>query len=171
LLTPSEARRDLQALVTRVDEPGKPLRARRLLAALRRSQATLASGCTLARRSSFRGPTIAEPAVTLVLETPVASLERIYLRVEPRLPPDLVEIPPLRTRLVDLWIEPGRDRDAVPVQDIPEIAGPLGTLCRALWPALLEATSTADALARAEVVLASFTPDGFRTIACGRLRG
>lgn len=162
--------RDLERLVRVADDRTKPLRAHRLVAGLRRaSKAGLGSGFTLARSASFRGPTLDEPPVTLVLATPERSLERIYLRAEARFAPDLVEIPPLRTRFVDLWIEPGRDRAGTAVQNIPSIARVLEDLSMKLWKATLSATTTADALVRAERVLESFEAGGFSRVACGRL--
>jgi hypothetical protein len=165
-------RRDLERLIKVADDPSKPLRAQRLLSGLRRaSKAGLGAGFSLARRGLFRGPTLDEPPVTLVLETPEPSIPRIYIRAEPRFSPDLVEIPPLRTRFLDVWIEPGCDREGTPVQAISSIAWTLREICGALWRELGTATTTAEALTRAERILDSFEMDGFVKVACGRLQG
>jgi len=163
-------RRDLERLLKVADDRTKPLRAQRLLAGLRRaSKAGLGSGFTLARRGLFHGPTLDEPPITLVLRTPEPSIERIYIRVEPRFAPDLVEIPPLRTRFLDVWIEPGHDRDGTAIQEISSIAWTLRELCGMLWRELRAAKTTTDALSRAERLLESFEMGGFEKVACGRL--
>jgi clorobiocin biosynthesis protein Clo-hal len=168
------AERALAEVVAELDDRAAPLRVTRLAVALRkRIHAEGSAGpVRLARRASFRGPKIGDPPVTLVLATGSAAAPKIYVRAEPRLPPELVEIPPLRTRYLDIWVEPGVDREGRRLEDVAELAPVVALLervMRALWERLATAANVGAALAETERVLNEIDVTGATRIACGRL--
>lgn len=165
------ARAALERIVEHADDPSRPLRAHRLRTALRRATkaAPLPAGLTIVDPRSFRSPRIDEPPVTLVLATPEPSLPRLYVRAEPRLPPESIEIAPLRMRFVDVWIEPGRDRDGTPVERLASVRALTADLGRSLAEALRGSSSTSESLDRAEACLRALSCPGYSTIACGRI--
>lgn len=165
------ARAALEGIVRDADDPSRPLRAHRLRASLRRAtnESRLPSGIAIVDPRSFRMPRLDEPPVTLVLVTPEPTLPRIYVRAEPRLRPDATELPPLRTRFLDVWIEPGHDKGGAPIDRLASVRSLSAEVCRSLASALKGATSTAEALDRAETCLRSLTVPGYSAIACGRL--
>lgn len=164
----------LHRLIAALDDPARPLalaRVRsRLRAALRETKA-LPHGITAAGSREHRGGGVAEPAMTAIFDAPSSALPRVYLQIEARLPPELTELPVLRTRFLDGWVRPERGPDGRPLTDWPEVAAFLAAACERLWAALASAGTTAAAFAAAERVLCAQGgwPHAYRLVASGRL--
>jgi flavin-dependent dehydrogenase len=143
-------------------------RARRLL-----RESPLPHGVTIARDTEHRGGGVREPSMTAVFQSraPDSPLARVYVVVESRLPPELTEMPVVRTRFLDMWVRPSRTRDGLDVAEIPEVRALVAESSRVLWRALTPCGSRGAAFAAAEAALSppSFSPAGYALLACGRL--
>lgn len=109
--------------------------------------------------------------MTAVFESTSKSprVERVYLVLEARVPPDLTDLPVLRTRFLDLWVRPGKTRDGTDLDTLPEVHALLAPATKALWDALLTPTTVATAFVAAESALRGLAATGHTLIACGRL--
>ncbi len=167
-------RRSLARLVLAADDGASPLRIAavraRLRRALRESDA-LPVGVAAAAPREHRGGGVAEPAMTAIFDASekAGGLDRLYLILEARVPPELSEIPLLRTRFLDLSVRPARTKDDREVLRVPAAARLLDEATRALWDAVGPATTHARAFDLADAALRALAPTGFTLVACGRL--
>lgn len=157
-----------------IDEPSSPLSLRTVRTRLKRTLSTaLPDGIHLVPSRQLRGGNTGEPALTTVFEATIEEIlgERVYFILEARVPPELREIPPLRTRFVDLWIRPERTRQGQPLRNVPTISRFLDTVCIRLRESLLHAATRTAAFHRAQHMFetSDWTTTGFRLVACGRL--
>lgn len=155
------------------DDRGGPLRLGAVRARMRRAlAASLPEGITVVKSRELRGGGVADPALSVVFDAPEgAVVPRVYLSIEARLPPELCEIPILRTRFLDVWARPSRGPDGREIGRDPAMASFFEAAARRLWIALEGAATRAAAFTAAEEALAppGFDPPGFRRVAGGRL--
>ncbi len=166
-----EVGRVLATLADAADTSAGASAVRRVELAVRRAApGALPPGVSVARQRDHRGGRLHEPPVTAVY-APVEprALGRLYLRLEARLPPSEVEVPPLRTRFLDLWVEPGLDRAGARVEDDPAVKALIESAGASLWSALEGVGSLGEALEVGERTLAGLASPGLPLIACGRL--
>ncbi|TKD09230.1 NAD(P)/FAD-dependent oxidoreductase [Polyangium fumosum] len=164
----------LVGLVAAADDPAKPLLLRRVRAQLRtalRAPGVLPAEITATPSRAFRGGGVAEPPMTLVFRAkhPENPVPRVYLLLEARLPPELVDIPILRTRFCDVWLRPERARDGRLLAEVPEVRSLVESACAAIWDATRPATTLPAAFAAAEAALRALTPAGYTFEISGRL--
>ena len=162
------------ALVLRVDEPAKAPKMSQLRAALRkalRDPKALPEGVTAAPSRAFRGGGVSEPPMTVVFRatSPNAAATRIYFVVEARLPPEMVDIPVLRTRFLDVWLRPERTQDGRVLREVPEVAALVDASCVAIWDAVSRVSTLSAAFAGAEAALRSRVVLGYELESAGRL--
>ncbi|MDI1443875.1 NAD(P)/FAD-dependent oxidoreductase [Polyangium sp. 6x1] len=164
----------LVGLVAAADDPAEPMLLRRVRARLRkalRAPSVLPAEITATPSRAFRGGGVAEPPMTLVFRAKHAesAVPRVYLLLEARLPPELVDIPILRTRFCDVWLRPERARDGRLLSDVPEVRSLLAEASAAIWEATRAATTLPAAFAAAEAALRALTPAGYAFEISGRL--
>ncbi len=158
------------------DDRATPLRMRRVRVRLRKSlraPRALPAGLTLAAVSDTRGGRAADAPLTAVFDAREGDppVPRVYLLLTARVPPELTEMPVLRTRFLDLWVRPARAPDGRELTRVPEVARLIEEATRRLWEALRTTPSRARAFEAADAALRppSFAPDAFTLTACGRL--
>lgn len=168
--------RSLRALAEAADDPRAPLRLGAVRARLRRAlleKDALPEGIFAVKAREHRGGGVAEPPLSAIFAAtdPACPARRVYLVIEARVPPELVEIPVLRTRFVDVWSRPAELADGRALGSVPEAARLIARAAERLWIALGPASSRGAAFALAEEALtpSGFTPEGFSLLACGRL--
>ena len=155
------------------DDPDVPLRLGRVRARMRRAlvaEGALPEGTAITKSREHRGGGMANPALTVVFEAAAPSpVSRVYFVVETRIPPELTEIPILRTRFVDIWARPAKAADGTEIARVPEIAAFFDAATSALWQSLRSAGSLAAAFAAADAALAlpQFDRPGYSRIASG----
>ncbi len=157
------------------DDPAAKLRLRAVRARLRGAlgaPGALPEGVAVTRSREHRGGGVDEPPLTVVFEaTAPLPVRRLYVVIEARIPPELTEIPILRTRFLDVWARPARAADGTGIMRAPGVAAFFEAAAQRLWGALRGAGTRAAAFAAADEALAppGFEPAGLRRIAGGRL--
>ncbi len=164
----------LAEIVAGADDPGSPLVLKRVRAGVRkalRAHEALPEGISASSSREHRGGGVAEPAMTAVFRAPNddAPVQRIYFVLEARLPPELLDLPVLRTRWLDVWVKPERARDGRLLREIPFAGELIDGACEALWSALSGTSNRASAFAAADATLRALTPRGFALETSGRL--
>jgi flavin-dependent dehydrogenase len=164
----------LAALVAGADDASAPLVLKRVRAAVRkalRAPDALPAGISASSSREHRGGGVAEPAMTAVFRAKAddAPVQRIYFVLEARLPPELLDLPVLRTRWLDVWVRPERARDGRLLREIPGAGELIDSACQALWTALAGVTNRASAFAAADAALRALSPQGFTLETSGRL--
>jgi len=166
----------LDALLLEADDGRSPLRLGSVRARLRRAllaPSALPAGVFAVKSRELRGGGVAEPPLSAVFEalSPDLPARRIYLELEARIPPELCEIPVLRTRFLDLFAKPGRLPDGRELGALREPARLIRRGAEALMSALQKAPSRAAAFSVAEKALSAIdvSEEGYRLLACGRL--
>ncbi|MDI3288860.1 NAD(P)/FAD-dependent oxidoreductase [Polyangium sp. 15x6] len=164
----------LVGLVAAADDPAEPLLLRRVRARLRkalRAPDALPAEITATPSRAFRGGGVAEPPMTLVFraKAPESPVPRVYLLLEARLPPELVDVPILRTRFCDVWLRPERARDGRLLTEVPEVRSLVERACAAIWDATRPAATLPAAFAAAEAALRALTPADYTFEISGRL--
>jgi flavin-dependent dehydrogenase len=164
----------LVQLLSAADDPGSPLVLKRVRAGVRkalRAPDALPGGTSASSSREQRGGGVAEPAMTAVFRAPTddAPVQRVYFILEARLPPELLDIPVLRTRWLDVWVRPERARDGRLLRQISGVGELIDSACAALWTDLLGASNRASSFAAADAALRALSPEGFTLETSGRL--
>ncbi len=156
------------------DDRGDKLRLASVRGKLRkalRERGALPDGYGLTKSREHAGGGMAEPALTVVFDAERAPVPRIYWAIEARIPPELSEIPIVRTRFLDVWTRPSQGPNGRAITDDPRVRAFIEACAKRLWDALSGAGSPAAAFAAAEQALTSpeGAREGFTCVASGRL--